>query len=45
MSKQLQKESYKAAFNLAEKFPEEPSLESGLDEEITYTKGTAPGSG
>lgn len=34
MSKQLRKEIYKTAFNLAEKFPEKPSLESGLDEEI-----------
>lgn len=38
MSKQLRKEIYKNAFELSEKFPEKPSLESGLDEEIAYTK-------
>lgn len=38
MSKQLRKEIYKTAFELSEKFPEKPSLEAGLDEEITYTK-------
>ena len=38
MSKQLRKEIYKNAFDLSEKFPEKPSLEAGLDEEIAYTK-------
>lgn len=38
MSKQLRKEIYKTAFELSERFPERPSLEAGLDEEITYTK-------
>lgn len=38
MSKQLRKEIYKSAYELSEKFPEKPSLESGLDEEIIYTK-------
>lgn len=38
MSKQLRKEIYKSVFELLEKFPEKPSLESGLEEEITYTK-------
>ena len=38
MSKQLRKEIYKNAFELSEKFPEKPSLEAGLEEEITYTK-------
>lgn len=38
MSKQLRKEIYKNAFELSEKFPEKPSLEAGLDEEIAYTK-------
>ena len=38
MSKQLRKEIYKSAYELSEKFPEKPSLEAGLDEEITYTK-------
>ena len=35
MSKQLQKEIYENAFELLEIFPEKPSLEAGLDEEIT----------
>lgn len=38
MSKQLRKEVYKTAFKLSERFPEKPSLEAGLDEEIAYTK-------
>mgnify|MGYP000923586506 CR=1 FL=1 len=38
MSKQLRKEVYKTAFELSERFPEKPSLEAGLDEEISYTK-------
>ena len=38
MSKQLRKEIYKTAFELSELFPEKPSLEAGLDEEIAYTK-------
>lgn len=38
MSKQLWKEVYKTAFELSERFPEKPSLEAGLDEEIAYTK-------
>ena len=38
MSKQLRKEIYKIAFELSEQFPEKPSLEAGLDEEIAYTK-------
>lgn len=38
MSKHLRKEIYKTAFELSEQFPEKPSLEAGLDEEISYTK-------
>ena len=38
MSKQLRKEIYKNAFELSEKFPEKPSLEAGLEEEIAYTE-------
>ncbi|MEZ3435223.1 MAG: transposase [Lachnospiraceae bacterium] len=38
MSKQLRKEIYKNVFELSEKFPEKPSLEAGLEEEIVYTK-------
>lgn len=38
MSKQLRKEIYKNVFELSEKFPEKPSLEAGLEEEIAYTK-------
>lgn len=38
MSKQLRKEIYKSAYELSEKFPEKPSLEAELNEEITYTK-------
>lgn len=38
MSKQLRKEIYKNAFELSEKFPEKPSLEAGLEEEILYTR-------
>ena len=38
MSKQLRKEIYKNVFGLSEKFPEKPSLEAGLEEEIAYTK-------
>ena len=34
MSKQLRKEIYENAFELSEIFPEKPSLEAGLDEEI-----------
>lgn len=38
MSKQLRKEIYKNAFELSEKFPEKPSLETCLEEEIAYTR-------
>lgn len=38
MSKRLRKEIYKSAFELSEIFPEKPSLEAGLDEEIAYTR-------
>ena len=38
MSKQLRKEIYINAFELSEKFPEKPSIEASLEEEITYTK-------
>lgn len=38
MSRQLRKEIYKNAFELSEKFPEKPSLEAGLEEEIAYTE-------
>lgn len=38
MSKQLRKEIHKNAFELSERFPERPSLEAGVDEEIAYTK-------
>lgn len=38
MSKQLRKEVYKNAFELSEKFPEKPSPEAGLEEEISYTE-------
>ena len=38
MSKQLRKEIYKSVYELSEKFPEKPSLEAGLEEEIIYTK-------
>ena len=38
LSKQLRKEIYKNAYDLSESFPEKPSLEAGLDEEIAYTK-------
>lgn len=38
LSKQLRKEIYKNAFELSEKFPEKPSVEAGLDEEIAYTR-------
>ncbi len=34
LSKQLRKETYKNAFELSEKFPEKPSVDAGLDEEI-----------
>lgn len=37
LSKQLRKEIYKNAFELSEKFPEMPSLETDLEEEIAYT--------
>ena len=37
LSKQLRKEIYKNAYELSEKFPEKPSMEAGLDEEIAYT--------
>lgn len=37
LSKQLRKEIYKKAFELSEKFPGKPSLESSLEEEISYT--------
>ena len=38
ISKQLRKEIYKNTFELSKKFPEKPSLEAGLDEEIAYTR-------
>ena len=38
LSKQLRKEIYKNAFELSEKFPEKPSLESSLEEEISSSK-------
>ncbi len=38
LSKQLRKEIYKNAFELSEKFPEKPSVEAGLEEEIAYTQ-------
>ena len=38
LSKQLRKEIYKNAYDLSESFPENPSLEAGLDEEIAYTE-------
>ena len=38
LSKQLRKEIYKNAFELSEKFPEKPSLEAELTEEIEYTQ-------
>lgn len=38
LSKQLRKEIYKNAYELSEKFPEKPSLEAGLEEEIAYTQ-------
>ena len=38
LSKQLRKEIYKNAYDLSESFPEKPSLEAGLDEEIAYTE-------
>ena len=38
LSKQLRKEIYKNAFELSEKFPEKPSFEANLTEEIEYTQ-------
>lgn len=38
LSKQLRKEIYKNAFELSEKFPEKPSFEASLSEEIEYTQ-------
>ncbi len=38
LSKQLRKEIYKNAYDLSESFPEKPSLEAGLDDEIAYTE-------
>lgn len=38
LSKQLRKEIYKNAYDLSESFPEKPSLEAGLYEEIAYTE-------
>nr|WP_198172055.1 transposase [Enterocloster clostridioformis] len=38
LTKQLRKEIYKNAYDLSEKFPEKPSLETGLDGEIAYTQ-------
>lgn len=38
LSKQLRKEIYKNAFELSGEFPEKPSLEAGLNEEIVYTR-------
>lgn len=37
LSRQLRKEIYKNAFELSERFPEKPSIEAGLEEEISYT--------
>ena len=37
LSKQLRKEIYKKAYELSEKFPEKPSVEADLNEEIAYT--------
>lgn len=36
LSKQLRKEIYKKAYELSEKFPEKPSVEADLNEEILY---------
>ncbi len=38
LSKQLRKEIYKNAYELSELFPEKPSIEAELSEEIEYTK-------
>ncbi len=38
LSRQLRKEIYKNAFELSEKFPEKPSVEAGLEEEIAYAQ-------
>ena len=38
LSKQLRKEIYKKAYELSEKFPEKPSVEADLNEEIAYTE-------
>lgn len=38
LTKQLRKEIYKNAYDLSENFPEKPSLEAGLDQEIAYTR-------
>ena len=38
LSKQLRKEIYKNAYELSERFPEKPSIEAGLEEEIIYTR-------
>ena len=37
LSKQLKKEIYKHEYDLSERFPEKPSLEADLTEEIAYT--------
>ena len=38
LSKQLRKEIYKHEYDLSEKFPDKPSIEAELSEEIDYTK-------
>ncbi len=38
LSKQLRKEIYKHEYDLSEKFPDKPSIEADLSEEIDYTK-------
>lgn len=38
LCKNLRKEIYKQALSLSEKFPEKPSLEATLEEEISYTE-------
>ncbi len=38
LSKQLRKEIYKYEYDLSEKFPEKPSVEAELTEEIAYTQ-------
>ena len=38
LSKQFRKEIYKHEYNLSEKFPDKPSIEAELSEEIDYTR-------